>query len=259
MILPFPPAFPLPTSSITESPLLHMHFHSPSSTTKHDHPSHVGFGPWDNNLTSLNNLLLNTLPPPVASSAPSVNCPTSTTSPKLAPSGTPAGIAKHRDTSHMTHHHNKTSVHQHADRVTLQRCWEHALHLLHLRHRTPRSLSLVSLNASTRSRINLNLIPTSPAHFPGIQAPRPEPTTMHLAGWGEGDTNINGSSSNEDDFDGGLDTHVWNRTAALLYALPPPHRTSHTPALTVSKSLTYLPAIALLASPLLISIRDHHG
>ncbi|KAH9036097.1 hypothetical protein EDB84DRAFT_1561014 [Lactarius hengduanensis] len=165
------------------------------------------------------------------------------------------------------HHHDKTSVHQHADRVTLQRCWEHALRLLHLRHRAPRSLSLVSLNDSTRSRINLNLIPTSPAHFPGIQAPRPEPATTHLArksGRGEGDTNIDGSSSDEDDFDGGLDTRVWNRTAALPHALPPPpppppppHPTSRTPALAVS--LTYLPAITLLASPLLVSVGMRMG
>ncbi|KAH9023610.1 hypothetical protein EDB85DRAFT_1894715 [Lactarius pseudohatsudake] len=180
----------------------------------------------------------------------------------------PYGFVSPVHATRSAHHHDKTSVHQHADRVTLQRCWEHTFRLLHLRHRAPRSLSLVSLNDSTRSRINLNLIPTSPAHFPGIQAPRPEPATTHLArksGRGEGDTNIDGSSSDKDDFDGGLDTRVWNRTAALPHALPPPppppppppHPTSRTPALAVS--LTYLPAITLLASPLLVSVGMQHG
>ncbi|KAH9036237.1 hypothetical protein EDB85DRAFT_2143366 [Lactarius pseudohatsudake] len=67
-------------------------------------------------------------------------------------------------------------------------------------------------------------IPTSPAHFPGIQAPCPEPATTlpqrtqpeKVDRQGKGDTNIDSSSSNEDDFDSGLNTCVWNRTGALL-------------------------------------------
>ncbi|KAH9039760.1 hypothetical protein EDB85DRAFT_1887172 [Lactarius pseudohatsudake] len=78
-------------------------------------------------------------------------------------------------------------------------------------------------------------IPTSLAHFPGIQAPHPEPATT--LPWGEGNTNIDGSSSDEDDFDSGFNTHVWNRTV----------------------SLTYLPAITLLASLLFVSVASEHA
>ncbi|KAH9011853.1 hypothetical protein EDB85DRAFT_1900748 [Lactarius pseudohatsudake] len=45
---------------------------------------------------------------------------------------------------------------EHADCAALQRRREHALRLPHLWHRAPRSPSLASLDASTRSRINLN-------------------------------------------------------------------------------------------------------
>ncbi|KAH9159586.1 hypothetical protein EDB89DRAFT_1915936 [Lactarius sanguifluus] len=135
-------------------------------------------------------------------------------------------------------------------------CWEHALRLPHLRYHTPRSLSLVSLNTSTRSRSNLNPIPTSPTHFPDIQCRVPSPPQHaqpeKVGRQGEGNTNINGSSSDEDDFDGGPDTHMWNHTGVLLRFLSficASARTSSSsrmPALAVS--LTYLLTITLLVS-----------
>ncbi|KAH9027972.1 hypothetical protein EDB85DRAFT_1892750 [Lactarius pseudohatsudake] len=145
------------------------------------------------------------------------------------------------------------------------------LRLLHLHHRAPLTLARLP----QRQHQEQDPVPTSPVHFPSIQAPRPEPTTTlpqraqpeKVDGRGEGDMNIDSSSSDEDDFDGGLDTRVWNHTGALLCFLSfvrasarTSSSSSRTPALAVS--LTYLPAITLLgvlASPLLVSIASEHA
>ncbi|KAH9045052.1 hypothetical protein EDB84DRAFT_1435976 [Lactarius hengduanensis] len=135
-----------------------------------------------------------------------------------------------------------------------------------LRHSTPTALhtSIPLAHLPQHQHQEQDPIPTSPAHFPGIQALHPEPaTTLPQCAWpeevdwrGEGDTNINGS---RDDFGSRLDMCMWNHTGALPCFLSFVHASactssssSCTPTLAVS--LTYLPAITLLASLLLISV-----
>ncbi|KAH9016352.1 hypothetical protein EDB85DRAFT_2207826 [Lactarius pseudohatsudake] len=120
------------------------------------------------------------------------------------------------------------------------------------------SPSTTAPGAGSTSTSSLPLRRISPAYRRRVLSPPQHTWPEKVGGAKATRTNIDGSSSDEDDFDGGLDTRVWNRTAALPHALPPPppppppHPTSRTPALAVS--LTYLPAITLLASPLLVSV-----
>ena len=75
--------------------------------------------------------------------------------------------------------------------------------------------------SSSSTTAPLTPAPSQPPQriFPTYKRPAPRaPQRSRPAkadGCGEGDTDLDGSSSDEDDFDGGLDTRVWNRTGAF--------------------------------------------
>jgi hypothetical protein len=84
---------------------------------------------------------------------------------------------------------------------------------------SPSAASSTSASASSQ-------VPPTPAAsqppqriFPTYKRPAPRAPQRarpeKAAGLGEGDTDLDGSSSDEDDFDGGLDTRMWNRTGAF--------------------------------------------